>query len=190
MFFKEVWFSHRENIYKVKNGKFYWTDKKQIWDWDYCTIGLTRTLKNKLRVVVRSKTNENSRFMRNRPIELRFMLGFDISKVSNLKTESYIARKNHPDSKKREGPKNRWVFQLNNNYWIWEWAKEEGDISSSNIYRLYQLISDEILNPSIKSDNIFEAELEKQSDMLIPVIYQPAVDALDKFCKRNSLRPV
>ena len=74
-------------------------------DWDHCTIRLARTLKNELITVVRSKTNKNSRYMGNKPVELRFMLGFDVSRVSEPRIESYTARENHPDTEKREGPK-------------------------------------------------------------------------------------
>lgn len=76
--------------------------------------------------------------MGNKPVELRFMLGFEVSRISEPWTESYTARKNIPE--KKEGPSRRWVFQLDDDYWIWEWAKEGEDIGSSNTYRLYQLI--------------------------------------------------
>ncbi len=140
---QEVWFSHRENRYEVKN----------------------------------------SRYMGNKPVELKFMLGFDVSRVSEPIIESYTARENHPDTKKREGPKERWVFQMDDDYCIWEWAKEGEEIGSSNIYRLYKLISEEISHPSIKSDNIFDVELETRADKIIPAIYQPAVDSLDNFVR-------
>lgn len=180
----KVWFSHRERRWAVdKKRRFSWTPKKEIWDWDSCTIGLARTPRErKLRVVVRSSTNKNSKYMGNKPVELRFMLGFDVSKVFKPKTESYVARENIPE--KKEGPKKRWVFQLDDDYWIWEWAEEGHDIRSSNIYRLYELISDEISNPSLSlSDNIFDAELESKGINVIPTIYQPAVDSLDNFVR-------
>lgn len=187
-----VWFSHREKIYKVTNGRFIWTDKDQIWDWDHCTTGLVRTLENKLIVVVRSSTNKNSRFMGNKPVELRFMLGFQVNGFSEPRTESYTARDNHPDPGKREGPGERWVIQLDSDYWIWEWAKEGVDIRSSHIYGLYKQLQEEISHPSIQSDNIFDIELDVQDDRIIPVVYQPAVDSLDNFvrevhCARSEM---
>ena len=189
---EEVWFSHRENKYEIKNKyfsrkkKFSWTDKEEIWDWDYCTVGLARTLNNKLIVVVRSKTNKNSQYMGNKPVELRYMLGFEVTDVSEPTTELYTARKNNPE--KKEGPRERQVFHLKgaapgNDYWIWNWTQEGEDISSSNIYRLYQVISQEIVSPSKNSDNIFDVELERPPDKLIPIIYQPAVDSLKNFVR-------
>jgi len=192
MLAQEVWFSHRENKYEIKKRlfsrkkKFSWTDKKEIWDWDYCTVGLARTLDNRLIVVVRSKTNKNSNYMGNKPVELRYMLGFEVTSVSKPKTELYTARKYKPD--KKEGPWERNVFHLKgaaseDDYWIWDWAQEGGDINSSNICRLYQLISQEIMSPSKKSDNIFDVELESPPDKPIPIIYQPAVDSLKNFVR-------
>jgi len=179
---KDMWFSHRENKYDVKQGKFNWTDKIEIWDWDHCNIGLAKSLENKLIVVVRSKTNKNSKYMGNKPVELRYMLGFELNKVSDPRSEIYIAWENR-ESHERAGPEERWVVQLNDNYWIWEWAKEDIDIGSSSISRFYQLIKEEISNPSIYSDNRFDVELKSPTDTIIPVIYQPAVDSLDNFVR-------
>lgn len=180
----EVWFSHRERKWEVKDGKLLWMDKEEIWDWDNCTIKLARTLEDKLKLVVRSKTNKNSRYMGEKPVDIRFMMGFDAIKVFEPRIETYTARKDHTDPKKTEGPRERWVFELNDEHWIWEWAKEGEDISSSNIYKLYQLINEEISNSSIKSSNIFDVEIGSEDDRIIPVIYQPAVDALDNFVRK------
>ena len=78
---------------------------------------------------------------------LRYMLGFEISgKPSEPKTELYTARNNIPNRK--EGPKNRWVFQLDDKHWIWEWAQEGVDITNSTIYSLYHEIVNELEHPS------------------------------------------
>lgn len=180
---KEVWFSHREEKWDVTDGKFSWTGKEEIWDFDQCVIGIARTIENKLIGVVRSRTNKTSEYME-KPVELRFMLGFPIDRVSEPTTELYTARKNIPG--KKEGPRERWVSQLGDKYWIWEWAEEGKDIRSSNVYQLYQLIKQEGLSPSIKSDNIFDVEdgenIEDNNE-IIPVIYQPAVDKLKNFVR-------
>ena len=188
---EEVWFSHREKKWEVTNGKFSWTDKEDIWDFDHCTVGIARTLENELIGVVRSRTNTNSSYMGDKPVELRFMLGFPINKVTEPATELYTARKKIPD--KKEGPRERWVCQFDDDYWIWEWARDGEDISSSNIFQLYQLIKKEGSVPSMMSDNIFDADIEKNDD-IIPVIYQPAVDSLKNFvrevhCAKKSIDP-
>jgi hypothetical protein len=148
---EEVWFSHRENKWEVKDGKFSWTDKEDIWDFDHCTVGIARTLENELIGVVRSRTNKNSTFMGDKP-------------------------------DKKEGPRERWVCQFDDDYWIWEWARDGEDMISSRIFQLYQLIKKEGSSPSIKSDNIFDVDVEKNDD-IIPVIYQPAVDSLKNFVR-------
>jgi len=176
-----LWFSHREEIYKVKNGKFSWTGEKRVWDWDSCTFGLVRTRKGKLRVVVRSETETFSTYMGNTDVTLRFMLGFDITDVSEPETESYTARKYKLE--KAEGPKERWVFRLDDDYWVWQWAEEEADLSSSPVYRLYERIRDERANRLLTSHNIFEAEMETEEGEIIPVLYQPAVDGLKNFVR-------
>ena len=186
---KEVWFSHREKKWEVTNGKFSWTDKEDIWDFDHCTVGIARTLEKELIGVVRSRTDKNSTFMGDKPVELRFMLGFPINKVTEPATELYTARKKIPD--KKEGPRERWVCQFDDDYWIWEWARDGEDISSSRIFQLYQSIKKEGSFPSINSDNIFDVDVEK-NDEIIPVIYQPAVDSLKNFVREVhcAMKPI
>ncbi len=182
----KIWLSHRENKWKIGwFGKFSWTTKSEMWDWDNCTIDLARSLKdNSLIVVVRSTTNKNSSYMGNKPVELRFMLGFSVNGKSPPEPKiesSYTARKNL-SKKNWEGPKDRWVLQLDDDHWIWQWAEDGKDISSSETYTCYRSIIDEIEHPK-ESDNIFDVELESQDDRVIPVIYQPAVDALKNFVR-------
>ncbi|VVB93440.1 Uncharacterised protein [uncultured archaeon] len=246
---EEVWFSHREKKWVVKDGKFSWTDTKEIWDWDNCTVDFAKTLKDELVVVVRSKTDANSTYLgkylfnwndvpgkednlitsfkadpdinwishasiiktengrtiqifteeksaqitlgennetailkidgilkqelqvkkengdlkiySGKPVELRFMLGFEACKISEPIVECYTARKNIPE--KKEGPKKRWVFRIEDDYWIWAWAKEGIDIKSSDVYELYKLINERITSPS-DGNNIFKVELEDEDN--------------------------
>jgi hypothetical protein len=126
-------------------------------------------------------------------VMLRYMLGFEISsKPLEPKTEIYLARKNIP--KRKEGPKKRWVMQLDNKHWIWEWAQKGKDITNSTIYKWYQKIVNELENPSIEGDNIFEVKVDEESNELIPVLYQPSIDALKNFvrevhCAKGSVNP-
>lgn len=185
----QLWFSHRENRFAVKKrwiiaGKpqFSWTNSVETWDWDHCTVSLARTLDNRLLAVVRSSTNRNSRYMGDKPVELRFMLGFEVKTLTPPKSETYTARKNLDDPDKVEGPKERWVFRLGDDYWLWDWV-EGGKISSSYVNELYEKIKQELESPSIKGENIFEPGVTAPGDGIIPVIYQPAVDSLDNFIR-------
>lgn len=113
---------------------------------------------------------------------LRYMLGFEISgKPLEPATELYVARNNIP--KRREGPKERWVMQLDSKHWIWEWAQEGKEIIDSAIYSLYQEIVEELERPSIPGDNVIKAQVDVQSERLIPVVYQPSIDALKNFVR-------
>ncbi|HIH45019.1 MAG TPA: hypothetical protein HA257_08110 [Candidatus Methanoperedenaceae archaeon] len=171
---REVWFSHRENIYEVENSEFRWTDKKKIWNWDHCTVSLARSYKdNTLIGVVRSSSNTNSKYMGDMPVNVRYMLGFAIKNVSELKIEK---------AGEWQGPEDRLIFQAGSNYWIWDWAKEGTNINESPVYELHESISKELATQLIASDNIFKVDLETEPG-IVPVIYQPAVDSLKNFIR-------
>ena len=182
MISKPVWFTVKEKKWQVGYfGKFSWTGEEDFWDSDNCTISFTRTLNNECLIVVRSNQTILSSFME-KEVMLRYMLGFEISgKPSEPKTELYTARNNIPNRK--EGPKNRWVFQLDDKHWIWEWAQEGADITNSTIYSLYNEIVNEFDHPGETPNNIFDAQVDVQDDKIIPVIYQPSVDALKNFLR-------
>jgi len=190
---KPVWFTVKEKKWTVGYfGKFSWTGQKEFWDSDNCTVSFARTLNDRCLIVVRSSQTIFSSFM-GKEVMLRYMLGFEISgKPSEPKTEMYTARNNIPD--RREGPKNRWVFQLDDKHWIWEWAQEGVVITDSTIYSLYLEIINELDHPSKTPNNIFDVQVNMQDDRVIPVIYQPAVDALKNFvrevhCSKEHTNP-
>lgn len=59
-------------------------------------------------------------------MNLRFMLGFDIEKVGEIKCEKPDPEMHSKRSSEIwTGPKERWIFQLDEDYWIWCW-KEDG----------------------------------------------------------------
>ena len=188
-----VWFTVKEKKWQVGYfGKFSWTGKEEFWDSDNCKVSFARTLKDKCLVVIRSSQTKSSSFMK-KDVMLRYMLGFEIlDKPSQPKTEKYTARKNIP--KKTEGPKDRWVIQLDEKHWIWQWAQEGNNIVNSTIYSLYQMLINELEHPSTTATNIFNAQLDVQDNREIPTIYQPSVDALKNFvrevhCAKGSPNP-
>ncbi len=182
MFSKPVWFTVKEKKWQVGYfGKFSWTGEEDFWDSDNCTMSFARTLNNECLIVVRSSQTILSNFME-KEVMLRYMLGFEIStKPSEPKTELYTARNNIPN--RREGPKNRWVFQLDDKHWIWEWAQQGVDITDSTIYSLYTEIVNELGHPSKNPNNIFDVQVNVQDNRVIPVVYQPSVDALKNFLR-------
>lgn len=199
---EEVWFSHRENIFQIKEGSIEWTEEKKIWNWDRCTISLVKSPKKKLRVVVRSNANRNqTSFKVNRPMTLRFMLGIDIDTVHPPKSESPNFKKNSENvSQEWTGPGDRWVLQLDDDYWIWEFKEDGSDITSSNVYKIYQEILENLSGtPPADFDQIFDLQPKSLRDKMvidhlqsppghvkeriIPVIYQPAVDGLKNYLR-------
>jgi hypothetical protein len=198
----EVWFSHREKIFQVKDGTIEWTDETKIWNWDRCTISLVKSPKKKLRVVVRSNANRNqTSFKVNRPMTLRYMLGFDIDRVYPLKCESPASIRDLRDgSQLWTGPGDRWVFQLDEDYWIWEYKDGASDITSSNVFKIHQQILENLsgtkqdgfsevfnLQPQSLSDRMVIDHLQSPpgslKDRIIPTIYQPAVDGLKNYLR-------
>jgi hypothetical protein len=198
----EVWFSHREKIFQIKDGKVEWTDETKIWNWDHCTITLVKSPKKKLRVVVRSNANRNqTSFKVNRPMTLRYMLGFDIDQVFPLKCESpNLKRESENSNLAWTGPGDRWVFQLDNDYWIWEYKQDGLDVTSSNVYKIYQEILENLsgtkkdgfdqvfdLQPKSLSDKMVIDHLQSptggMNGRIIPAIYQPAVDGLKNYLR-------
>jgi hypothetical protein len=177
-----VWFTVKEKKWQVGYfGKFSWTGKEEFWDSDNCTVSFARTLSGKCLIVVRSNKTILSSFM-GKEVMLRYMLGFEISgNPSEPKTEMYTARNNIPN--RQEGPKNRWVFQLDDKHWIWNWVQEGVDITNSKIFSLYHEIVNELENPSKNPTNIFDAQVNEKDERVIPVIYQPSVDSLKNFVR-------
>lgn len=189
------WFSYMERRCTTRNlrkwshkkSKFFWTGHVEIWDYENCNISLARSSDYKLKVVIRRREEVESDFMDGKSVEIRRMIGFDLERIYKPKTDTYTARKNEGKREKIGNQKKRWVFQFNDNCWIWEWAKEGEDIESSDVYKLYERICHEIENPS-ESDNFFEAKDVEGAradfhNKIIPVIYQPAVDCLDNFLR-------
>jgi hypothetical protein len=198
----EVWFSHREKIFQIKEGKVEWTDETKIWNWDHCTITLVKSPRKKLRVVVRSNANRNqTSFKVNRPMTLRYMLGFDIDQVYPLKCESpNLKNKSENSSLSWTGPGDRWVFQLDEDYWIWQYKQDGSDINSSIVFKIYQEILGNLsgtiqdgfdqvfdLQPKSLSDRMVIDHLQSPPgsmlDRIIPTIYQPAVDGLKNYLR-------
>jgi hypothetical protein len=195
------WFSHEINIYEkkyLKKSVKRKERKKIILDWDNCTVNLVGRLANgKTRLVLRTRTNRNSSYMGDKPIRLRFMLGIDICDLSEIRTECYQLSKSakHLPKSITKKPHERYVFQLDDIYWIWEWAKKGTDIKSTNIYKLYNQIFSFIKEidiyddiRSLQGNDIFDVDIKEKENnnikyKVVPTIYQPAFDSLRNFVR-------
>jgi hypothetical protein len=185
------WFSHRARRYEIEHSGFEniftWKNNNLVmWDWDRCTINVGKLLKNgKIRFVIRSKTNRNSEFIGNKPVNLRFMLAIDAGSVQEPWEEEYSISSRRKSLSSLAGKKySRWVFSLDNRYWIWEWARKGKNLKLSRLYKLYESIRKSFEAPGeLHDDNIVMADLEATTDKVFPVIYQPSVDSLGNFLR-------
>jgi hypothetical protein len=203
------WFSQKMNKYDVveRGGsrKVEWRDELVIVDWDNCSLDVVGKLEDgKTKIVLRSKTSRNSDYMGDKPVELYYMLGIDVSNISNVYEEPYKisnVRKDLPGRARSAGT--RRVFRLDQDYWIWEWiesdknANENNDLNreegfSNSIKDLRKYIIDEMSSNSrrIPSD-LFNVQVEDTQlnaeiitkSKIIPVIYQPSIDSLQNFLR-------
>lgn len=164
-------------------------------DWDNCMVDIASNDRdgNHITLIIRSKTLRNSQYMGNIPVLLRYMLAVDFDAGSLVKpvldrnySLASSARKSLPPSV-REKPHDRWLLRLGD-YEIWEWTrKDNNDIESTQVYRIYQSVV--ALVDSLgthfserSSKTLFRSHIE-EFDRVIPVIYQPAVDSLDNFLR-------
>ena len=205
---KEVWFSHRENVYRIKGKRIEWTEQKKIWSWDRCTISFAKSPAKRLRVVVRSNTIRNhSRPDISRPMTLRFMLGFDINRVHKIHSQNINPSLHSVNYEERLNvPEERWIFRLDRDYWIWDWKAGSENMESSNVYQIHREIKTHLERPeTIASSQLFDLKsgspsnnivlnhlkyfckyiIHPHNDILpvIPVIYQPSADGLKNFIR-------
>ena len=132
---------------------------------------------------------------------LRFMLGFDIEKVHEIHSESPHQAKNlEEDAEEWSDPRERWIFQLDEDYWIWDWKEEGTDVTSTNVYKVREEIIRLLSDPDqASSSQIFNLKPRSLNDKMVldylksppttakypitPLIYQPAVDGLKNFLR-------
>lgn len=203
------WFSHRINRYDIRetgmSRRVVWTDQMIVVDWDNCSLNVVGKLENgKTRIVLRSKTHRNSQYMGDKPIELSYMLGIDVSNISDVYEESYQVtnvRNNLPENAK--APCTRRVFKLDQDYWIWEWIVSDKDTnedndqttevrSSNGIEEIRRYLIDEMASDSARTPrDLFNVRIEEtqlnheilEKSKIIPVVYQPSIDSLRNFVR-------
>lgn len=184
-----VWFSHKEKTYETFKGipkvfsrkKFSWSKNYQVWDWDNCTVSAVKITDDKLRVIIRSENVVHSSF-RKSDVNVRYMLGFDLeNEITQPTTEDYKQPPKHNSKKKTYGSaKPRWVLQLDDSHWIWQWT-ENGSIENSFVYQIYKMLK-KTRSETFTESNFFNVG-SLNDDRMIPVVYQPAIDAWKNFLR-------
>ena len=184
-----VWFSQKEKVFDefkdipkiFSRRRFTWRDEFQVWDWNNCTVSAVKLNDNKLRIIIRSEKTVHSKF-RQRDVKLKYMLGFDLeNEISPPKTEEYNQPPGHNSKKKTYGlPKPRWVLQLDDSHWIGQWV-ENHPLENSSIYQIYLMLN-KVRSEVFSESSIFNV-VAPNDNRIIPVVYQPAVDAWKNFLR-------
>ena len=185
-----AWFSHKGSDYDVKllsNKEFVEiADSEKIIDWDNCNFLLARSPSKKLRLFIRRNRRTYSEYNK-KIVNLTFMLSIDVNSISAPIEENYHIGPEKKDLRSlqfRSYP--RYVFQLDNTYWIWEWKKNYDDIKQSKIYKIYLEIKsylDTLSEQEHNYRNVIPATFPHEDRQIIPVIYQPALDGLKNFVR-------
>lgn len=183
-----VWFSHMGTEYEVKkigDKKIVEFEKTKIFNWDNCSIQISRSPVKKFRMFVRGHQHKYSEYNK-KIVRPTFLLIIDIDSITTPYEELYQIGSDRKDLKslqRRSYP--RYVFRLDG-YWIWEWKKKYTDIKQSNVYSLYKRITtllDDTIDNKVELDSIIVEKLPHDEKGVIPVIYQPAIDKLENFVR-------
>ncbi len=185
-----TWFSHIGNEYEVsavgnkKIVEFRSTEK--IFDWDNCSIQITRSPLKQLRIFIRGQAHRYSDYhkMIVKPI---FFLSIDIDSITPPTEDEYQIGMERKDLKSLHSRHfRRYVFALDGRYWIWEWKKDYADIKQSKVYLIYKKILenlDNLIQKKVENENLIVAAFPHTDNDLIPAIYQPAIDQLKNFVR-------
>jgi len=181
-----IWFTNKEFEWKVNwRGRFLWTDTLIKNDWENCSVSLARSSDQKLRFVIHRSSTEPSDYMGEKPVTLRYMLGFE---VNEEKPPSPPVKESFKPTEKPKGAgssqtNTRLILEIDENHWFWEEPLKGVDLKDSRIFSLYNMLVGEIENRTLRANKYFETNLSDDTDRLIPVIYQPGVDAMRNFAR-------
>ena len=181
-----VWFSHFGTEYEVKekdDRKVVQLKGTKIFNWDNCNIQISPSPVKKLRIYVRSYQHVYSKYKR-KIVRQTFLLIVDVDSISMPYEDLHQIgsdRESLKSLQNRTYP--RYVFKIDD-YWIWEWKKTH-DITQSSVYVIYERIKAYLDHPTNHkgADNIIVHDSAHHDRDVIPVIYQPAIDALDNFVR-------
>ena len=164
-------FSYRQEVYdEVKEGKRYflfWRNEEKVWNYKDCKVKVIGMDNNRARVIIRRKKSGYSKFMKS-DFEVNLMLGFivlDVRKeIINDRTTLVFQIEQSKDNMHRDLKDVK----------IWSEHMHETE-------DLYSEIMQEKNNES--GTKIIEADYLDRSSSMMPVIYQPKVDAWENFLR-------
>ncbi len=175
-------------VRKVGNHKFVeLKNAERIFDWDNCTVQIAPSPLKKLRLYIRGYANRYSDYHK-KIVKPTYMLSVDIDSITPPPNEEeYQIGVEREDLKSLQHKRyRRYVFGLDNRYWIWEWNKNYADIKQSKVYSIYsQMIEylDNLSQKMVQNPNVISALFQHTDKDLLPTIYQPAIDQLKNFVR-------
>lgn len=165
------YFSYIQEIYdEVKESRRYylsWRNEEKNWKYKDCDVKVIEMTGNKARIVIRRKKSGYSKFMKSN-FEVNLMLGFIVLNVE----------KNTIDGK------SGLIFEIEQSDDNMHRDLKDVKIWSDNNHKvedLYNKIMQEKNNNS--STKIIEADHLERNNSMIPVIYQPKIDAWENFLR-------
>jgi hypothetical protein len=185
-----IWLSHLGTEYEVSTvGKKRFVKLKneaKTFDWDNCTVQISRSPLKKLRLFVRGHSHRYSDY-KEKIVRPTFFLTIDIDSITQPTESEYQVGIERKELRSLHHKRyRRYVFGLDNRYWIWEWSKNYDDIKQSKIYLIYTQIIEYLENlhkkPSENTNLITASFLHTDKDS-VPAIYQPAIDQLKNFVR-------
>ena len=164
-------FSYKQEVYdEVKEGKRYflfWRNEEKTWNYKDCKVKVIGMDNNRARIIIRRKKSGYSKFMKS-DFEVNLMLGFIVLDVR----------------KETINDKTILVFQI-------EQSKDNmhRDLKDVKIWSEYAHETEDLYNKIMQEKNnesgtkIIEADYLDRSSSMMPVIYQPKVDAWENFLR-------
>lgn len=193
-----LWFSYRQERYDPNNlgGPDFWTGgKPEPWNWDNCRFNVIPIGESRVRLVIRRKKEFVSR-KRKRLVCIDLMISIVVLEFKKTEINDQIKEGNKVPTNlnhKRKVIKLEIKNDLRGddrpllNCQIWQ-LTEQDDGSLDNLYK--ELLYAKNQPPKPDHDVIFDTDVPLKEG-IVPVIYQPRVDALKNILdevhvKRNQ----
>ena len=164
-------FSYKQEIYdEVKESKRYylfWRNQEKIWSYKDCSVQVIGMDNNRARVVIRRKKSGYSKFMKS-DYEVNLMMGFVALNVR----------------KDEQGFKNVLSFEVEQSN-----DRAHRDLKDVQIWSDYEHETEDLYNTILQkqnnesTSNIIVSDYLERHDSMVPVIYQPRIDAWENFLR-------
>jgi len=163
-------FSYKQEIYdeKKESKRYYlsWRREEKVWNYKDCTVRVIGMDNNKARVVIRRKKSGYSKFMQS-DFEVNLMMGFIVLNV-----------------RKDTDYKSVLVFDVEQSN-----DKSHRDLKDVRIWSDYEHETEDLYNTILQKKNnesttkIIESDYLERHNSMVPVIYQPRIDAWENFLR-------